>query len=117
VSFVGLEDIGFRKEDKEKMKYYPELTKREFDEFRHFGLGPLTVVKTFFEATEPMERGLISLKGGDRLQAVSSIKYREDQARKVFEHGGKFEILEIHKDGDIAIIWMKKIKANEYDKS
>ncbi|MCX6819507.1 MAG: hypothetical protein NT129_05940 [Candidatus Aenigmarchaeota archaeon] len=108
VSFVGLKELGFTEKDKGAMEYYAEITKREYEEFKEFDLGPLTAVKTFFRAKEPMERGLITLKGGDSLQAVLSIKYREDQSRRVFEYGGKFNILEIYKDGDIAIIWMRK---------
>ncbi len=108
VGFVGLRELGFTDEDKNQMRYHAELNKREYPEFAEFGFGPLTAVKTFFTAPEPMERGLITLKGGDKLQAVLSIKYTEDQARKVFEHDGKFRILEVYKDGDIGIIWMEK---------
>lgn len=112
VSFVGLEDLGFTKKDKTCMRYYPEITKRVLEELEY--IGPLAVVRTFFEATEPMERGLITLSKGDRLQALSSIKYREDQARKAFTHDGKFEIVDRYpQDVDhpnIAIFLMVKKK-------
>ncbi len=108
VAFVGLRELGFTKDDKKTMEYLAELTKREYPEFADFNLGPLTAVKTFFRAPEPMERGLITLSKGDSLQATLSIKYREDQARKVFEHEGKFQILEIYKSGDIALLRMRK---------
>jgi len=114
---VGLKELGFTDKDKEEMKYYVEMTKREYEEFKDFNLDPLVAVKTFFRAKKPMERGLITLKGGDSLQATQRILYKEYQSIKVFEHGGKFdvlnkrgplEILPEYKDGDVGIIYMRK---------
>jgi len=117
VSFVGLKELAFADKDKEEMDYYVELTKREYEEFKEFDLGLLMAIKTFFRARKPMERGLVTLKAGDSLQAVLSIKYKEDQAIKVFEHKGKLvvlnkngplELLPEYKDDDISIIYMMK---------
>lgn len=106
VSFVGLKDLGFTRKDKAGMRYYPEITKRVFEGFEY--IGPLTVIRTFFEAAEPVERGLVTLSKGERLQALSSIKYREEQARQVFEGSRKFGILDVYGSGNIAVFWMEK---------
>ncbi len=109
VSSVGLRALGFSDSQIGSMRYGAEIVKRDYEEFRHFGIGTLPVVKTFFIATKPTSAGLVYLRTGDCLPATQRCMYTDNQFRKVYTQNGRFRISDKRQIGHDAIYSMVKL--------
>ncbi|MBI2577038.1 L-histidine N(alpha)-methyltransferase [Candidatus Woesearchaeota archaeon] len=100
VSFHGLRDIGFSRNDPSEISYKVILLKGDDPK-----LGTLAKVITYFEVLKPMKKGLLSYSRGDQIPAILSIKYSERQFQSIM--GEYFEVVKVYSKGEIGLFLVK----------